>query len=279
MSETTRSEWLWRGLHFLCALMIPLILLNVMGCLKAKEEKADLGPEASMDQLEVALMNAVSGRSLASTSVGDFASYSIVRRLESEEATINMGSSRVEVVAEVPGTGWAAGTTTFKLRVDDYTRNNSNGYDHKAMQGDLVLKTGPILPAFLGSSEHYTAATAQARAAKPTKATFHNLSTSKETVEAPKAVQAKPGCGGLSPCELQVNIVQFDLVTWFDDDSYQKIAFDLAFNNKTPFLPYGDAYVDQPLGHLITKCLATLVPVDGRTVYVRDCLSLEDFQK
>jgi hypothetical protein len=116
---------------------------------------------------------------------------------------------------------------------------------------------------------------------KQIKSSFHRLRTSEAVLPAPAAVKGRTGCGGISPCEIPVNIVQFDLVVWYNDGSYQKIAIDLALSNKTPFIPFGPdpQSFDRLNGLLVTDCRATQVPVEGRTVYLRDCLNLEDFQK
>ena len=94
---------------------------------------------------------------------------------------------------------------------------------------------------------------------------------------ASETLKARSDCAGLNPCELPAHFVQFDMVIWSSSDNYQKISFDFAFSTKTPFIPFGRDF-DQMSGLLIVDCRSTYVPVTNRTVYVRDCLTLDDFQ-
>ncbi len=91
--ETKPHPWLWRALHFATMLLTPvLISLLLSGCIKAKEEPADLGPEVAAEQIDLALSKAVRGVSLADTAVGQYVSYSVVRRLENGEITEMLGA-------------------------------------------------------------------------------------------------------------------------------------------------------------------------------------------
>jgi hypothetical protein len=269
---------MWRVLHFLSVLTVPLILSVLISCIKAKEEKADLGPEVPADQIDLALSKAVTGADLSTLAVGQYVNYAVVRRLESEESTINLGYTKVNVFDKVE----TATDVTFSLKIESAIRLADNTFETRIAEEALSLKkASPLVPASYSAGE-FTAAgvaqRAQAMEKKPTKVTFHNLRETNGTSAVPAAAKNRPGCGGLSPCEIPSRFVRFDLVQWYNDETYQKIALDFAFSTVTPYLPFGQNF-DQFNGLLITDCRATLVPVEGRTVYVRDCLNLEDFQK
>jgi hypothetical protein len=43
-------------------------------------------------------------------------------------------------------------------------------------------------------------------------------------------------------------------------------------------IPFGRDF-DQYSGLLVADCRSTYIPLETRTVYVRDCLTLDDFKK
>lgn len=262
-----------RSVHFLLSLLIPVFVVLMMGCIRAKEEKADLGPEVPADEIDRALSKAMHGADLSQTRVGQFLSYSVVRRLENEETTINLGSTRVDVFDKTE----TANEVRFTLKIVKAQRMNDGSFEVRQSEEPLVLQKSPNIASRL-SAASLSANQVSATEKKPSKTTFHRLRTSDGTREVPAAVKGKVDCGGLSPCELPVHYIQFDMVQWYTDDSYQKVALDFAFSTKTPYLPFGENF-DQLNGVLITDCRATLIPAEGRTVYVRDCMDLEDFQK
>lgn len=272
---------MWRGLHFLSALVIPFVLIAMMSCVKAKEEKADLGPEVAADEIDFALGKAIHGASYSGTALNQYIHYDIVRRLESEENTINMGYTKVNVFDKIE----TSDQTRFSLKIEKASRNSDNTFEILQIEEPLVVKKNPIVPNLLvspttpGGLSAQSIAKTSAVAKKPTRSSFHRLRTSDGFLEVPNAVKAKPDCGGISPCEIPVKYVQFDLVQWYNDETYQKISIDFAFSTKTPYLPFGESLDDQLNGVLVADCRATVVPVEGRTVYVRDCLNLTDFQK
>ena len=273
---------MWRGLHFLVALSVPFVLVALMSCIKAKEEKADFGPEVPPSEIDLALSKAVQNADLSGTAVGQFLNYSVIRRLESEESTINLGGTHVSVFdkTETPT------EVKFTLKIQQSQRMSDNTFEVRQSEEPLVLSKGPVeLASLTGPPGQLNAASlsrqrVSALAKKPTKTTFHRLRQSDGNIDVPAIVKAKPDCGGLSPCELPVRFVQFDLVQWFSDETYQKVSLDFAFSLKTPYLPFGnEGSFDQLTGVMVADCRATVVPIEGRTIYIRDCMSLEDFQK
>ena len=68
------------------------------------------------------------------------------------------------------------------------------------------------------------------------------------------------------------------MAQWENETDFQKVSLDFAFSLNPPFLPFG-ADFEQLSGIMVTDCRATYIPIEGRTVYVRSCKTLEDFQK
>ena len=284
-----------RAVHFLMALMVPFVLSALLGCIKAKEEPADLGPEVSPDSIDLALSKAINGAYL-DPAVGQYTTYSITRRLETEEQVKVMGATKVEVMDKVedPAT---PDEVKFNLRIikstllPDYT-----SWETTQTEEPLILKKGnsttaavdSILamheksnpafrmrgPAIANSSGSVSAA------AKPIRRSYHRLRETNAEIDPPQGIKNRPGCGGLSPCKIPVHYVQYDLVEWYSDSEFRKLNFDLGFSSATPYLPFGQRdSIDRFNGLLITNCVAFQAQVTGRTVFVRDCSSIEDLQK
>lgn len=275
-----KSLWAWHGIHLSLVLLIPVFLTVMLGCKKAKAFKEDLGPEVSGQAIDDALGKAVQGANFDYIRVGQFISYSSNRRLEAEETTINLGNRRIEVTNRQDS---ADGTqATFNLQITKSDRMGDGGFETVIFEEPLVLNVSSFSAA-LGnvrptSEKALRAQVLRAMADTPERVSYHHLRESSAVIDPPDAVKNRVGCGGLSPCKIPVNYIQFDMVIWKSTTEYQKIALDFAFSTVTPYLPFGESF-DQFNGLMITDCRSTYVPIESRTVYVRDCLSIDDFNR
>ncbi len=264
---------MWRGLHFILALALPLILtLVLLGCIKAKEEPADLGPQVSEEELDLALSKAVHGATL-NPAVGQYITYSVTRRLETQEFVESLGAGKVEVIKKTEDV--AAGEVTYTLRIVQSTKLVDGTYETVEKESALTLAIGAsVAKALLAQTPSGRASVM----AKPIKRTYHRLRQTPTQIDVPALVKSRPGCGGVPSCRLPVTHVQYDIVDWYSDTDFRKLAVDLTFSTVTPYLPFGKD-VDQFTGLLITNCVSFQANVAGRTIFVRDCANLEDFQK
>ncbi len=253
-------------IHFGLVLILPALVSLLMGCMRAKEEPADLGPEVSREELDAALMWGTEGVTLDNLREGQYLTYNINRRIENEETTILLGSLKVTVQEPTDN-----GTfIRFPLLIERQERMADNTFKPKTSE-DWIDVSKPVL---IPSGQMF----AKANAKSTERITYHRLRKSAAVLPPPALVRAKPDCGGLNPCELPVRYVQFDLVQWKNDKDFTKVAVDFTFSAATPFLPFGSG-LDEWSGLLISNCQSTYVPISGRSVYVRDCQILEDFQK
>lgn len=251
--------------------MIALLVLASLGCKRAKEAKADLGPEVTGEAVDDALSHALDGRSAPTFTPGQFVSYSILRRLENQENTIVLGGISAGVHAS------ADGASKFLLIEKSY-RQADGSFQTITSEESLGATDVSLAKALTAQSLRAFGQSVSTRDAQARKITFHKLSVTDGVMPAPARLVNQPGCGGLSPCELPVRYVRFALVAWYGDDDYQKINLDFAFSQTTPWLPFGKEF-ERLTGVLVADCRSTYVPVDGRTVFVRDCQQLEDIQK
>lgn len=268
---------MWRSLHFLMALSLPLILsVLLMGCIKAKEEPADLGPEYSEDQIDLALSKAVHGTVLV-PAVGQFTTYVATRRLETEENTLSLGALKAEVFKKDDPDPNNPDIDTFRMRITQSTRLEDGTYETVQKEDVLQLKNSSSLTAAVLNQ------TPTGRAAaleESDRRTYHNLVEISDTIDVPPLVKQRPGCGGIPSCKIPVKLVKYDIVDWKSKDEFRKLAIALTFSQATPYLPFGKSNsMDQFNGVLINNCVGQLAYVVGRTIFVRDCFDLADFQK
>ncbi len=261
------------AVHVLLALSLPFILALIVGCQKIEEEQPDYGPEVAGTEIDLALSKAIHGASFDATCVGQYVKYNVTPRLENEEVTTLLGTTHVEVFDRED----TATEAKFMLRITQSERLTGNGqFEVRVTEEPLVLQKVSLVGAT--STKAFEAKAVQTAERKIDRITYHNLREFTQTEDAPKAVRERAGCGGLSPCSLEVRYIRFNMVQWYDDGTRQKVAFDFAFSTQTPFLPFGNDF-DQLNGLMILDCRSTYVPIERRTVFVRDCLTLEDLQK
>jgi hypothetical protein len=279
MTSNCVQVWLWRMLHALAGLSVPIFLVLMMGCKKAKATKEDLGPEIDPNAVSQALDKAISGASLDHLDVGQYAEYAITQRVENEEGARILGSYRVEVVKREETTG----SYTYTLLIARSERQSDGNWETTLSEEPLTLDKSPPdgLPATsLQSRPQPTVAMALSPfASRPVKRqTYHKLREFTGTLPAPYKVRMRADCGGLSPCEIPVHYVSFDIVEWYDDETYRKLSLDLGFSHATPLIPFGEGF-EKLSGLLVLNCRATYIPIEDRNYYVRQCSTLEDFQK
>ncbi len=274
----TTSYWL-KGLHIALALSLPFILLLFLGCQKAKETKEDLGPEVDPSSIDLALSKAIGTPDLNNLAVGQFLEYLVTQRIENEETANAAAGSRVDVIKREESDS----EVKFTLRIVRAQRAEGNEWERIVTEEPVSIKKpsllGMIEPAITSRTLSAQNLAVSSFASRPVKrVSFHNLRESTGTLQAPARVRMRADCGGLNPCELQVRYIRFDLVQWYNDSEYQKVALDFAFSTQPPYLPFGTDF-EQLSGLMVVDCRATYIPIEKRTVYVRECKTLEDFQK
>lgn len=254
--------------------------LLTAGCIKAKELKEDLGPEVSAESIDLALSKAIGDANLNDLHVGQFVEYITTQRLENEESAMATAGSRAEIIKREE----TDAAFKYTIRIVRSDRTSNGNWETRVTEEPLSINKPSLIEVVEGSArQNVVLAKALATQlaefqADNRRVTFHNLRESSGTIDPPARVRMRADCGGLSPCEIPVNYIRFDMVAWNSDSDYQKVALDFAFSLKPPFLPHG-ADFEQLSGIMLIDCRSTYIPVENRTVYVRSCKSLEDFQK
>ena len=284
-----KLEWKLTSLHlahFLMALLIPFLLTAMLSCMKAGPQKEDLGPEVTLDQVNAALTKQAGRGSFDNLKVGQYLLFADTRRIENGDTTISLGGRLIEVLDRQDTTDQAR----FTLRVTNSERMLDGTFENTVSEDALwltkVSASGmkfptPLSPANAKSILHINGDPNPIdQGSTEPRIAFYHLKESDSTIPAPPTMAARANCSGLPNCQIPVHYIQFEIVTYPDPsntDSYTKVAVDLAFSTLTPLLPMGVDVFDQLSGLLVEKCQSTYVPVDDRSVYVRDCETIDDF--
>jgi hypothetical protein len=276
-----RKNWLIYSFHILFVLLTPFLFALVLGCNRIKAEKVDYGPEVSDDDVNNALVKAVSGRTFNNIAVGQYVDYDINRRLENEETVMTLGRLHSKVIDKKED----ADTVTFTLQVTRSTRMDSDAFETVVTEEPLILEKAKDITFAQVVRSQYSAQSLRAQSLaekadgpKKTRVTYHRLQEFTKVVDAHNYIKPRNDCGGLTNCQLTIRYVFFDLVQWYENGQSQKVSLNFGFSPDSPFLPFGDDF-DQMNGLLVTDCRSAYIPVTGRTVYVRDCQNIQDLQK
>lgn len=267
--------------HIVMTLSLPFFLIALIGCPKAKEQHADLGPEVSDRVVNEAFARAIGDASIESAHVGQYLSYSLLRRIQNSDTTLTVGGTTVNIMAaddDVTRT-----QTKYTLQINKIYKQQNGSFETLTSEDEFFLDKGLSAFNLTALSASPLPLPLRAKAAeqtqdRPIRVTFHRFSETNEEMPMPEKVKQRADCGGLNPCTLPVHYINFDLVNWFSETDYQKISFNFGFSKKTPFLPFGENF-ERLTGLLIVDCRATLIPISSTKIYVRDCLQLDDFQK
>lgn len=269
-------------LHALIGILLPLLVFSLIGCTKIKEDPGKLGPDIGVAEIDRALNKAIGNPTYKNLRLGQFADYSLTRRLEAEESTITLGGLRVDVSDYTE----TETEERFTLYIVKSTRLENGEFEVRESEQELVFAKSSVNAQsgflkylqFQAAVQAATSGEIEPKEGKLERTTFHRLIESSGEIDPPARVRDRPDCGGVINCKLPVNYLQFDMVNWYSDGSKQKVAFDFAFSSATPVLAFGQDLFEQLTGVTVMDCRSTYVPIQKRTVYVRDCQALEDFQ-
>lgn len=274
-----KDERAIRAIHIIFAVAIPILLFSLLSCKRAKEEPMDLGPEVDPKLVQKALDEVFTGNTYINGQEGQYVFYE-------ETLSVGGGAARPagyefvqvekrEDVAANPHVTLNMYYQRKKLKADN------SGYDVVETREAYDVKRATDADAMSSPLEiHKFSAKsmkAMVREGKADRVTYHNFSVERGPVVAvPEAVKQRTGCGGLANCSLNSVYIKVDEVKWYGED-YDIYHYDLAYTKDTPFLI--NTVHETQNGLMLIGCLSTYVLVEGVKAYVRDCITLKDFQK
>jgi hypothetical protein len=263
--------------HGALALALPFLIAFLIGCMKLPKSKpADLGPQASEEDMEFAISKALYGINPCNSALRQQVIYDVNRRIENSEDVQALDRSFETYLSRELVTEPEA-MLKLVLRRDFYDLVNmkwADKVDSDPMeyavdcQADVAAASRAaaagansvptdLLKAMLKSSEEDGGVVRK---------TYHNLKTEAGVMDPPNAVKAKPECGGVPGCQLRFFRMQYDEVSWFSDSRFVVARWLLTTSRDAPFV-----------GFIQERCLGRMVTAGGRSYYVRDCQYARDF--
>lgn len=256
----------WYVLHGLLCLSLPTLLFLLSSCIKSPEVKpTQLGPQASEEEMELALSKALYGVDPWKVKKNQQVIYELNARIENQE--------QVQPISQITQTVLLHEDTGAHLKfvVEDMERDYSSGEINKSERTeeyDRVFNPPTTVAAAVNPLKFISPLSFfnQAFAIKGKSTTYHNLLFSQGQENPPLAVRQRPDCGGVPDCKLSVTRIAYDEVTWHSDREYDIDKWNFVISRNAPYLAY-----------ILERCLAGTVFVNGRYYYVRQCQFATDF--
>ena len=260
---------------------ILISVASVLSCVRAEEEKEDLGPAVDTKAVQEVLTEVFSGNTYHNGKVDQFVYYE--ENISAQGgAPQDRGFDYIKVVErKISETD-----PTFLQFTMHYIRKklDENG-KFQTVETEETYNVNKNAESTMGPLESGMRILSQSsrlktmgRSGKPIKVTYHNFEVKRgDVLPVPEAVRSRADCGGISGCRLNSVMIKLDEVKWYSETDYDKMHFDFVYSKDTPYLI--NIQNDTMGGLMIMGCLSTYIPYQGRKVYVKDCVNLKDFQK
>ncbi|MCB0362314.1 MAG: hypothetical protein KDD35_06315 [Bdellovibrionales bacterium] len=264
-------------------LVTLVLVIWLVSCTKEpKVEKAELGPQVSLSEINGAIESAMGGRSPLETRVGDQALYETNQRIETGEVTklkevLSLVREREEnehfVIYHIEDT-----TISFEGEQSESLRSETEWRIAKISLPQLpTLGNHSALLDFRKADLYSPSSVFSKFSIFPNKQeapslsksppiTFHNLKLFSDRRPPPTAVREDPECRQLSSCELQTTEMSFDLVEWPSPDNWKTTQYRYVYALNTPYP-----------AHLVLLCVKQLIDTQKRDYLVSQCQILRDF--
>ncbi len=264
---------MWTSLHVIVGVGLPIILVFFFGCKEITEEKAPIGVPVEAAVIEQELQKALEGTSVHSIQKNQQVVFELNQTLENRPPSPYLYVK--QHVIELHDTEEYFAYTYNEITEDP---NAEPGTKPKVVEKDSPLyiprPSGNAMTLQEKGLEALRGLTLFSQSREETLAnerpvvrvTYHDLHVEKEIQSPPPLVRNEPDCRGLPNCQIQVTKIYFDQVNWYSSEDYDKLRYTLEIS---PDVPY--------LGKVISDCIATQIPYEQRTVYIKECQVLLDF--
>lgn len=263
---TTKSFRGYAMIQVISALIMIGLVFWLTSCTKDPEaKKAELGPAATVEQVNKALKTAMEERSPLETRVGDQALYEINQRVETNDVV-----KLKDILTEVKAREESEHFILYRLDEISLTYDGDQTSTlRKEIEWRIAKIQLPEMPSAgitsaLHSHRLWSLETSSADKSPPV--TFHNLKIISDIRPVPSAVAADTQCRNLNPCQLKVTEVSFDFVEWPEPNNWKTTQYRYIYSSDTPYP-----------AHLILLCVKQLVDTASRDYFVSQCQVLKDF--
>lgn len=270
----------------LFAIVIPLILFGVIGCMKKPDHTPNYGPEVSTEQIlsvlqempvDAAAIKAGQHVSIDITQVIDTQTpQTLFQRLDKVTARRETDSI-IELDFEVTTNSLEDGI--WKQSIDaptvTVTKETEASTSNAKSNSIRPQKIAPMSVKAMKAADEQS----------PLKVTYHNLKREDGFTAVPISVMNQPDCGGITNCErgLRYLRLSFDRVIWETGDRGIKTSFRITYSPDIPpfVVDWADPY-GLELSQQLQTCVQTWMSITSgnitQEVPVQQCTDVRDFQ-
>ncbi|MCB0407793.1 MAG: hypothetical protein KDD34_06280 [Bdellovibrionales bacterium] len=277
MRSDLKKLWMdlrmWASLHVLIGVGVPAILIFFFGCNELKEEPPPIGAEVDASQVSDALTKALEGSSVYSVYKNQQVVFELTQKIETNPPSPYLYIK--QDVTKIDDTPQYFSYTYNEITEDPNSEPGTKPIV-KEVTSDLYQPRPTVTTTSLSElaiqeldrlqlfSEKQIETMSEERT--PVRTTFHDLFVSREVQSPPLVVQERPHCSEVPNCQLHVTKIQFDQILWYAEGDYSKVRYNLEIAPEAPFL-----------SRILSDCVATSVPYQGRRYYVKNCKNVLDF--
>ncbi len=197
--------------------------------------------------------------------------------VETQEVISSQGSSSflskewTTEVGQVEKLEHATLLTLFK-KVTDYLKDKDFIYEFKNV---LSLQPEQMSEALAPLNDHYHSLSHTTDRLKPNNQNdtevvgvqYQNLQVKRVSLSPPQKVKEAPNCASLPQCKLEGDLITYDIVFLFDDESTQRHSIEWIISEQVPFF-----------AGLLKQCSTSFIPIDNLRVLVKQCREVVDFK-
>lgn len=229
-------------LHALSALLLPLLITLLGGCVEP--EQMQVPPQVACEEVEIALNQAIKG-SEKQIKEGSWVQYEdSVAPLS--QSPIVVGNTISQLYNVIPRGDDPTNPDYYEMRILD-TRTVYKNNQAKTETKESLLE-GPAGYRLCPSGSGVT---------------YHGLQL--HNTEQNVTVY-KDGCGSFPNCKIHVTTVKFDQLVTYGDGSQSAIKYQFTMSGETPYI-----------GRILSVCVTQNVDLGGQQGPVTQCSNLKNF--
>lgn len=238
-----------------------------------EEISAPLGPEASVDAVALAFMEALSGNSVLASEPGAMVYYENNLRVDIGSVNITSSTKRELIRKE-------ENTDMTRLVIKHTHIAYNHGDDPKVTITDDVVDISKdyVTKSIKQSHQQYQEKILTARGKVNSLSdqlhnTYHNLRSRSYKLTPPSSITQTPNCRELPGCQLDATEVSYDVVIWQEEKELERYSVKQVFSPQIPYLMTGADRLP-----VVNECIRYLTELEDRSYYVSECFALKDFQ-
>lgn len=257
----------WMILHFLLALSLPLILWGLVGCVQEpKLSEPNIGKQEKAEDILAVINEIFLQRDPDSLELGQAVLYETNLRVNSTDS-VHLLAETLEQVIDIEKTPSLIHATVAQVDID-YTVDPPDTLISEYIISIERPTPSHLYPKVTSSLQekqplnHLSTLSLYPQEEEAQRITYHNLQVSQGSQSPPTLVREKENCGDVPNCQLRYTQVSYDMVLWYSQTEFKKVAVEFKFSLDTPFL-----------GIILSQCNSS---VEG-PYFVRICSFLRDF--